>query len=164
MIDETVLYHLNHRMMTALIAPDVIESKPYPAIYNYIQELREEGYNIYMGDRSYQYSEEDLLVVDRLVAWITQMMFAENLVSHEVAEMGEDANPRIFASLMVDAQLGLLACEQEYTDGINFFIADGDDIVLVPSPYFIFEDVLRDKTGLTHSPLKYVANDGSIHL
>jgi hypothetical protein len=117
-----------------------------------------------MGDRSNQYSEEDLHVVDKLVAWITQMMFAENLVSHEEAEMGEDANPRIFASLMVDAQLGLLACEQEYTDGINFFIADGDDIILVPSPYFIFENVLRDKTGLTQSPLKYVANDGSIHL
>jgi hypothetical protein len=36
MIDETVLYHLNHRMMTVLISPDVIESKPYPAIYDYI--------------------------------------------------------------------------------------------------------------------------------
>jgi hypothetical protein len=30
MIDESVLYHLNHRMMTALIAPVVIENKPYP--------------------------------------------------------------------------------------------------------------------------------------
>jgi hypothetical protein len=162
MIDETVLYHLNHRMMTALIAPDVIESKPYPAIYNYIQELREEGYNIYMGDRSYQYSEEDLHVVDRLVAWITQMMFAENLVSHEESEMGKDANPRMFTSLIVDAQLGLLACEQEYTDGINFFIADGDDIILVPSPYFIFENVLHNKSGLTRSPYRFVDKDGTI--
>lgn len=163
MIDESVLYHLNHRMMTALIAPDVIESKPYPAIHNYIQELREQGYNIYMGDHSYQYSEEDLHVVDRLVAWITQMMFAENLISQDEKDYGDEANPRLFDSLMVNAQLGLLACEEEYFDGINFFIADGDDIVLVPSPYFIFEDVLRDKTGLTHSPLRFVANDGSIH-
>jgi beta-phosphoglucomutase-like phosphatase (HAD superfamily) len=38
MIDETVLYHLNHRMMTALISPDVIESKPHPAIFEHIQE------------------------------------------------------------------------------------------------------------------------------
>lgn len=162
MIDESVLYHLNHRMMTALIAPDVIESKTYHAIYDYIQELREEGYNIYMGDHSYQYSEEDLHVVDRLVAWITQMMFAENLISQDEADMGADANPRLFDSLMVNAQLGLLACEEENFDGINFFIPDGDDIVLVPSPYFIFEDVLRDKTGLTHSPSRFVANDGTI--
>jgi hypothetical protein len=163
MIDESVLYHLNHRMMTALIGPNVIESKPHRAIHDYIQELREEGYNIYIGDHSYQYSEEDLHVVDRLVAWITQMMFAENLISQDEADMGADANPRLFNSLMANAQLGLLACEEEYSDGINFFISDGDDIVLVPSPYFIFEDVLRDKTGLTHSPLSYVANDGTIH-
>ena len=38
MIDETVLYHLNHRMMTALISADVIESKPHPAIFEHIQE------------------------------------------------------------------------------------------------------------------------------
>ena len=162
MIDESVLYHLNHRMMTALIGPDVIESKPHRAIHDYIQELREEGYNIYIGDHSYQYSEEDLHVVDRLVACITQMMFAENLISQDEKDMGADANPRLFDSLMVNAQLGLLACEEEYFDGINFFIADGDDIVLVPSPYFIFEDVLRNKTGLMHSPLKYVAEDGTI--
>ena len=55
---------------------------------DYVQELRDEGYNIFMGDQSYQYSEEDLHVVDRLVAWITQMMFAENLISQEAAEMG----------------------------------------------------------------------------
>jgi hypothetical protein len=163
MIDETVLYHLNHRMMTALIAPDVIESTPYPAIYDYVQELRDEGYNIFMGDQSYQYSEEDMHVVDRLVAWITQMIFAENLISQDEADMGADANPRSFDSLMVNAQLGLLACEEVYFDGINFFIADGDDIVLVPSPYFIFEDILRNKSGLAHSPLRYVANDGTIH-
>lgn len=163
MIDESVLYHLNHRMMTALIAPDVIESKPYPAIHDYIQELREEGYNIYMGGQTYHYSEEDLHVVNRLVAWITQMMFAENLISQDQKDFGEKANPRKYYPLMANAQLGLLACEEENFDGINFFIADGDDIVLVPSPYFIFEDVLRNKTGLTHSPLRFVANDGSIH-
>lgn len=162
MIDESVLYHLNHRMMTALIGPDVIESKPHRAIHDYIQELREEGYNIYMGDHSYQYSEEDMHVVDRLVAWITQMMFAENLISQDEEDMGTDANPRLFDSLMVNAQLGLLACDEENFDGINFFIADGDDIVLLPSPYFIFEDVLRNKSGLAHSPLRYVANDGTI--
>lgn len=162
MIDESVLYHLNHRMMTALIGPDVIESKPHRAIHDYIQELREERYNIYMGDHSYQYSKEDLHVVDRLVAWITQMIFAENLTSQDEKDMCADANPRLFDSLMANAQLGLLACEEEYTDGINFFVADGDDIVLVPSPYFIFEDVLRNKTGLMHSPLKYVAKDVTI--
>lgn len=163
MINESVLYHLNHRLMTALISPDVIKSEPYPAIYDYIQELREEGYNIYMGDENYQYSEEDMHVVDRLVAWITQMMFAENLISQDQEDNGKYANPKMFYPLMANAQLGLLACEEEYTDGINFFVADGDDILLVPSPYFIFEDVLRNKTGLTHSPLRFVANDGSIH-
>lgn len=162
MINESVLYQLNHRLMTALISPDVINSEPYPAIYDYIQELREEGFNIYMGDENYNYSEEDMHVVDRLVAWITQMMFAENLISQDQKDNGVDANPKMFYPLMGKAQLGLLACEEEYTDGINFFVADGDDIVLVPSPYFIFEDVLRNKTGLMHSPLKYVAKDGTI--
>jgi hypothetical protein len=132
-------------------------------LYEYIQALRNDGYVVQVGDNSHVYNDDEIRVVDRLLAWITQMMFAENLISQDEADMGADANPRLFDSLMTNAQLGLLACEEEYSDGINFFISDGDDIVLVPSPYFIFEDVLRDKTGLTHSPLRYVAIYGTIH-
>jgi hypothetical protein len=102
-------------------------------------------------------------VIDRLRAWITQILHAEKLIESEDEEMF-DQFPDLHLDLIREAIIGLAVCYKQNPNGINFFIAVGEAIVLVPSPYFLFEEALRNKTGVNYTEfdLDSVIKGGSV--
>ena len=85
------------------------------------------------------------------------------MIENEDEEMF-DQFPDLHLDLIREAIIGLAVCHNQNPDGINFFITDGDAIVLVPSPYFLFEEALRNKTGVTYTTfdLDSVLKGGSV--
>jgi hypothetical protein len=159
---EKVAY-LNKLTMSALTLNEGNVTDMNDELYEYIQDLRTEGIVVKVGDNSYVYGDDEMRVVDRLLAWITQILHAEKLIDGEDEEVF-DQFPDLHLDLIRGAITGLTVCYNQNPDGINFFITEGDAIVLVPSPYFIFEETLRNKTGVTYTEfdLDSVIKGGSV--
>ena len=152
MTTQEKVAHLNKLTMNALTSNDENFDEINDDLYDYIQELRNEGYVVKVGDNSHVYSDDEMRVVDRLLAWISQIVHAEHLIANEDEEMF-DQFPDLHLDLIREAVTGLAVCYNQNPEGINFFISEGQTIVLVTSPYFLFEEILRNKTGINYTPL-----------
>ena len=86
-------------------------------------------------------------VVDRLLAWISQILHAEYLIANEDEEMFDEF-PDIHLDLIGEAVTGLAVCYNQNPEGINFFKTEGDKIILVPSPYLILKRFSEIRRGL----------------
>ena len=155
--------HLNKLTMSALTSIDQNVDDINDDLYEYIQALRNEGYVVQVGDNSHVYSDDEMRVVDRLLAWITQILHAEKLIESEDEDVFHQF-PDLHLDLIREAITGLAVCYNQNPDGINFFIAEDEAIVLVPSPYFLFEEALRNKTGVNYTEfdLDSVIKGGSV--
>jgi hypothetical protein len=142
--------------MSALTSEAAYLNQEDYEVRNYIRELRREGYNIQMANDSHQYSESDLHVVDRLVAWITQIIHAEKVIKYEEYEMEALGMPEMYESLIDDAVAGLEKCLEKNPDGIEFFKIDGKNIVLVSSTYYLFNECLIGNTAINDDFLDFV--------
>lgn len=163
MTTQEKVAHLNRLIMSALTSNDENFDEINDDLYDYIQELRNESYVVKVGDNSHVYSDDEMRVVDRLLAWISQIVHAEHLIENEDEEMF-DQFPDLHLDLIREAVTGLAVCYNQNPEGINFFISEGETIILVPSPYFLFEEILRNKTGINYTPLDLdsVMNGGTI--
>ena len=163
MTTQQKVAHLNKLTMSALTLIDQNVDDINEDIYEYIQALRNDGYVVQVGDNSHVYSDDEMRVVDRLLAWISQILHAEHLIANEDEEMFDEF-PDIHLDLIREAVTGLAVCYNQNLEGINFFITEGDKIILVPSPYFIFEETLRNKTGVNYTQfdLDSVINGGTV--
>lgn len=163
MTTQEKVAHLNKLTMSALTLNEGNVTDMDDELYEYIQDLRSEGIVVQVGDNSYVYSEDEMRVVDRLLAWLTQILHAEKLIESEDEEVF-DQFPDLHLDLIREAITGLAVCYNQNPDGINFFIAEGDTIVLVRSPYFLFEESLRNKTGINYTEfnLDSVIKGGSV--
>jgi hypothetical protein len=72
-----------------------------------------------------------------------------------------DQFPDLHMDLIREAITGLAVCYNQNPDGINFFKAEGEAIVLVPSPYFLFEEALRNKTWFNYTEFNF-SNKGRV--
>ena len=163
MTTQEKVAHLNKLTMSALTLNEGNVTDMNDELYEYIQDLRSEGIVVQVGDNSHVYSDDEMRVIDRLLAWISQILHVEKLIESEDEEVF-DQFPDLHLDLIREAIIGLAVCYNQNPDGINFFIAEGDTIVLVPSPYFLFEESLRNKTGINYTEfdLDSVIKGGSV--
>ena len=163
MTTQEKVAHLNKLTMSALTLNDEYVNDIDDELYEYIQALRNEGYVVQVGDNSHVYSDDEMRVVDRILAWISQIVHAEHLIANEDEEMFDEF-PDLHLVLIREAVTGLAVCYNQNPEGINFFISEGETIVLVPSPYFLFEEILKNTTGINYTPLDFdsVMNGGTV--
>lgn len=55
-------------------------------VCEFVNLLKSEGYNISEGDELDVYTDYEMLVIDRLTAWMTQLMAADELVRYEMVD------------------------------------------------------------------------------
>lgn len=156
MTTQEKVAHLNKLTMSALTSEAAYLNQEDSEVRNYIRELRSEGYNIQMANDSQRYSESDLQVIDRLIAWITQIVHAEKVIQYEEFEMGPFGEPEMYESLIDDAVAGLEKCLKQNPDGIEFFKIDRENIVLVSSPYYLFNECLISSTAINDDFLEAI--------
>jgi hypothetical protein len=106
MTTQEKVAHLNKLTMSALTSEAAYLNQEDNVVRDYLRQLRSEGHNIQMANDSHQYSESELHVVDRLVAWITQIIHAEKVIKYEEYEMGALGMPEMYESLIDDAVAG----------------------------------------------------------
>jgi hypothetical protein len=68
MTTQEKVAHLNKLTMSALTLNEGNVTDMDDELYEYIQDLRSEGIVVQVGDNSYVYSEDEMRVVDRLLA------------------------------------------------------------------------------------------------
>jgi hypothetical protein len=140
--------HLNKLTMIAMTSEDAYMHTANDEVCEFISSLKSEGYNISEGDELDVYTDYEMRVIDKLTAWITQLITADELISYEMTDDEEEPELDLFISYMSDAEEGLMECRVNYPEGICFFYLDGDDIILKTAPYFLFQDCITDKVGL----------------
>ena len=158
MTTQEKVAHLNKLTMSALTSEAAYLNQEDSAVRNYIRELRSEGFHIQLANDSHKYNESELQVIDRLLAWITQIIHAEKVIQNEEFEMGAFGEPEMYESLIDDAVAGLEKCLEQNSDGIEFFRIDGKNIVLVPSPYYLFNECLIGNTAINDDFLAAVVS------
>jgi hypothetical protein len=156
MITQEKVAHLNKLTMSALTSEAAYLNQEDSAVRNYIRELRSEGFHIRLANDSHKYNESELHVIDRLIAWITQIIHAEKVIQYEEFEMGAFGEPEMYESLIEDAVAGLEKCLEKNSDGIEFFKIDGKNIVLVSSPYYLFNECLIGNAAINNDFLDFV--------
>ena len=109
-----------------------------------------------MANDSQKYSESDLQVIDRLIAWITQIIHTEKVIQYEEFEMAPFGEPDMYEYFIDDAKAGLEKCLEQNPYGIEFFSIDRKNIVLVPSPYYLFNECLISNTAINDDFLDFV--------
>ena len=62
----------------------------------------------------------------------------------------------MYESLIEDAVAGLEKCLEKNSDGIEFFKIDGKNIVLVSSPYYLFNECLIGNAAINNDFLDFV--------
>ena len=97
---------------------------------------------------THRYNDSELRIIERIVAWTAQIIYAEDLIQKELQIMGEDADPSIYAHQIKDGKKGLLKCRKQFPDFLKCFIEEDGAIHLRCSPYFIFEERVMYRTGL----------------
>ena len=142
---------LNKLTMIAMTSEDAYMHTANKEVCEFISSLKNEGYNISEGDELDVYTEYEMRVIDKLTAWITQLIAADELICYEMTDDEEEPELDLFNSYMSDAEEGLMECRVNYPEGVRFFYHDGDDIMLKIAPYFLFQDCIMYKVGLYES-------------
>jgi len=123
-------------------------------VVDYLDKFRTMGYNVYMSG-THRYNDSELRIIERIVTWTAQIIYAEDLMQKELQIMGEDADPSIYAPQIKDAKKGLLKCRKQFPDFLKCFTEEDNTIFLRCSPYFIFEERLMYKTGFILTDAEY---------
>ncbi len=143
--------HLNKLTMIAITSKDAYMHTANKEVCEFINALKSEGYNISEGDEFDIYTDYEMRVIDRLTALITQLIAADELICYEMTDDEGEPELDLFYSYMTVAEEGLMECRVNYPEGIRFFYLDGDDIILKTAPYFLFQDCIMYKVGLSVS-------------
>ena len=143
--------HLNKLTMIAMTSEDAYMHTANTEVCEFINALKSEGYNISEGDELDVYTDYEMRVIDKLTAWITQLIAADELICYEMTDDEEEPELDLYNSYMSDAEEGLMECRVNYPEGVRFFYLDGDDIILKTAPYFLFQDCIMYKVGLNVS-------------
>ncbi len=105
---------------------------------------------ICVGDKEHSYSIGELSAIDRLVAWITQISYAQNEIEDQIAMYEDDAETDKFDDMIDEAEEGLIAYRKLHPDAISFFTkTDWNKITLKHCPYHLFQELILHKTALT---------------
>ena len=139
---------LNKEIFLAMSSHDTNKPCESKKVVKILNQMREEGYSIIMGNSQSNYTIGELRVIEKLLAWITQIMYANSLKFKEIELMADEADPEIYDQQIKDAVAGLKSYRGLHPDGIAFFKIHENAIMLKCSPYFIFEERIMYKTGL----------------
>ena len=142
---------LNKLTMIAMTSEDAYMHTANKEVCEFINALKSEGYNISEGDELDGYTDYEMRVIDKLTAWITQLIAADELICYEMTDDEEEPELDLYNSYMSDAEIGLIECRVNYSEGARFFYIDGDEIILKTAPYFLFQDCIMYKVGLYES-------------
>ena len=142
---------LNKLTIIAMTSKEAYIHTANKEVCEFINSLKSEGYNILEGDELDVYTEYEMRVIDKLTAWITQLIGAEDLALYQMTEDEEDPDIDLFDAYISDAEVGLMECRVNYPEGVRFFYIDGDEIILKTAPYFLFQDCIMYKVGLYES-------------
>ena len=138
---------LNFATWLAITSVEFNSHEANAAVVDYLDKFRTMGYNVYMSG-THRYNDSELRIIERIVTWTAQIIYAEDLMQKELQIMGEDADPNIYAHQIKDAKKGLLNCRKQFPDFLKCFIEEDGAIYLRCSPYFIFEERLMYRIGL----------------
>ena len=138
---------LNFATWLAITSEEFNSHEANAAVVDYLDKFRASGYRVYMSG-THRYIDSELRIIERIVAWTAQIIYAEDLIQKELQMMGEDADPSIYAHQIKDGKKGLLKCRKQFPDFLKCFIEEDNEIYLRSSPYFIFEERLMYRTGL----------------
>lgn len=146
---EEQLAHLNKIIWIVMTEPDVNSKTFNINITNILNDLYKEGYLICVGDKELSYSIGELRAIDRLVAWITQISYAQSEIEDQIAMYEDDAETDKFDDMIDEAEEGLIAYRKLHPDAIAFFIQTAwNKITLVYRPYHLFQELILHKTAL----------------
>ena len=138
---------LNFATWLAITSVEFNSHEAYAAVVDYLDKFRTMGYNVYMSG-THRYNDDELPIIERIVAWTAQIIYAEVLMQKELEFFGKDAEPDMFFEQIEDAEEGLLKCRKQFPDFLKCFVEENGAIYLRSSPYFIFEERLMYRTGL----------------
>ena len=138
---------LNFATWLAITSEEFNSHEAYAAVVDYLDKFRAKGHRVYMSG-THRYNDNELRIIERIVAWTAQIIYAEDLIQKELQIMGEDADPSIYAHQIKDGRKGLLKCRKQFPDFLKCFIEEDGAIYLRCSPYFIFEERVMYRTGL----------------
>ena len=146
---EEQLAHLNKVTWIVMTEPDVNTKKFDINITNILNDLYKEGYLICVGEKEHSYSIGELRVIDRLVAWITQISYAQSEIEDQIAIYEEYAETDKFDDMIDEAEEGLITYRKLHPDAIDFFIqTEWNKITLKYCPYYLFQELILHKTAL----------------
>ncbi len=146
---EEQLAHLNKVTWIVMTEPDVNTKTFNINITNILNDLYREGYLIFVGEKEHSYSIGELRAIDRLVAWITQISYAQSEIEDQIAMYEDDAETNKFDDMIDEAEEGLIAYRKLHPDAIAFFTkTDWNKITLKYCPYHLFQELLLHKTAL----------------
>ena len=121
----------------------------YINITTILNDLYKNVYLICIGDKEHSYSVGELRAIDRLVAWITQINYAQNEIEDQIAMYEDDADTEKFDVMIDEALEGLIAYRKLHPDAIAFFTkTDWNKITLKYCPYHLFQELILHKTAL----------------
>ncbi len=107
------------------------------------------GYLICIGDKEHSYSVGELRAINRLIAWITQISYAQNEIEDHIAMYEDDTETDQFDDLIEEAEEGLIVYRKLHPDAIAFFTkTELNKITLQYCPYHIFQELILHKTAL----------------
>ena len=138
---------LNFATWLAITSEEFNSHEAHAAVVDYLDKFREKGYRVYMSG-THRYNESELSIIERIVAWTAQIIYADDLIQKELQMMGEDADLSIYAHQIKDAKKCLLKCRKQFPDILKCIIEEDDAIYLRCSHYFIFEERIIYRTGL----------------
>jgi len=138
---------LNFATWLAITSEGFNSNEAHAAVVDYLDKFRANGYRVFMSG-THRFNDSELRIIERIVTWTSQIIYAEDLIQKELQMMGEDADPSIYAHQIKDGKKGLLKCRKQFPDFLNCFIEEDGAIYLRCSPYFIFEERLMYRTGL----------------
>lgn len=139
---------LNKEIFLAMSSHDTNTACQSKKVVNILNQMREEGYSIILGNNESNYTIGELRVIEKLLAWITQIMYANTLKIKEIELMADGADLEIYEQQINDAVDGLKSYRGLHPDGIPFFKIHNNALMLKCSPYFIFEEIVMYKTGM----------------
>jgi|GEM_PF-4095828 len=138
---------LNFATWLAITSEEFNSNEAHAAVVDYLDKFRAKGYRVYMSG-THRYNDSELRIIERIVTWTAQIIYAEDLMKKELKFFGKDAEPDMYFGQIEDAENGLLKCRKQFPDFVKCFIEEDGAIYLKSSPYFIFEERLMHRTGL----------------
>jgi len=138
---------LNFATWLAITSEEFNSHESQAAVVDYLDKFRAKGHRVYMSG-THRYNDSELRIIERIVAWTAQIIYAEDLIQKELQSMGEDADPSIYSHQIKDGRKGLLKCRKQFPVFLKCFVEEDGAIYLRCSPYFIFEERLMYRTGL----------------